>query len=165
MRLEGKGTLITGAGHGIGIDPGVRPERIESPAADRLTWIQDLYSERYSFLAADAIAYRPIGSTAAHNLEGPITLALATLTHAVPPAPTPTGPVPGACAGWQDPAEPHRHPALPRVLSPPTPKITRGPPTPPSPPPAPDKLTTALPNTSRMGVYFPVPPRPSPPPL
>ena len=63
----GKGEFLVamceqGAGHGIGIDPGVRPERIESAAADRLTWIQDLYSERYSFLAADAIVCR-------HTLE------------------------------------------------------------------------------------------------
>jgi len=63
----GKGEFLVamceeGAGQGIGIDPGVRPERIDSPAADRLTWIQDLYSERYSFLAADAIVCR-------HTLE------------------------------------------------------------------------------------------------
>lgn len=63
----GKGEFLTmmceaGAGAGIGIDPGARPERIESPAADRLTWIQDLYTERYSFIAADAIVCR-------HTLE------------------------------------------------------------------------------------------------
>jgi SAM-dependent methyltransferase len=63
----GKGEFLAamceeGAGQGIGIDPGVRPERIESSAADRLTWIQDLYSERYTFLAADAIVCR-------HTLE------------------------------------------------------------------------------------------------
>lgn len=63
----GKGEFLTmmceeGAGQGIGIDPGTHPERIESPAADRLTWIQDLYSERYGFLAADAIVCR-------HTLE------------------------------------------------------------------------------------------------
>lgn len=63
----GKGEFLVamceeGAGQGIGIDPGVRPERIVSAAADRLTWIPDLYSERYSFLAADAIVCR-------HTLE------------------------------------------------------------------------------------------------
>jgi hypothetical protein len=51
-----------GAGQGIGIDPGVRPERVETSAADRLTWVQDHYSDRYSFLAVDAIVCR-------HTLE------------------------------------------------------------------------------------------------
>jgi hypothetical protein len=63
----GKGEFLTmmceaGAGQGIGIDPGTHPERIDSPAADRLTWIKDLYSEHYGFLLADAIVCR-------HTLE------------------------------------------------------------------------------------------------
>ena len=63
----GKGEFLVmmceeGAGRGIGIDPGTRPERIDSPAADRLTWIQDLYSDRYGFILTDAVVSR-------HTLE------------------------------------------------------------------------------------------------
>jgi SAM-dependent methyltransferase len=63
----GKGEFLAmmceeGAGRGIGIDPGTRPERIDSPAADRLTWIQDFYSERYGFILSDAVVSR-------HTLE------------------------------------------------------------------------------------------------
>ncbi|WP_462186775.1 MULTISPECIES: class I SAM-dependent methyltransferase [unclassified Frankia] len=63
----GKGEFLVhmveqGAGAGIGIDPGVRPERITSPVAGRLTWITDLYSERYAHLTADAVVCR-------HTLE------------------------------------------------------------------------------------------------
>lgn len=68
----GKGEFLVhmleeGAGSGIGIDPGVRPERIDTPFADRLTWINDLYSGRYAHLAADAVVCR-------HTLEhiGPV---------------------------------------------------------------------------------------------
>lgn len=69
----GKGEFLVwmveaGAGHGIGIDPGVHPERIETDvAADRLTWIKDFYSEAYSHLEADAVVCR-------HTLEhiGPV---------------------------------------------------------------------------------------------
>lgn len=63
----GKGEFLTwmveaGAGQGIGIDPGVHPERIETDVADRLTWIADFYSEKYAHLAADAVVCR-------HTLE------------------------------------------------------------------------------------------------
>jgi SAM-dependent methyltransferase len=63
----GKGEFLVmmveaGAGRGIGIDPGVRPERIESDVADRLTWIRDFYSEDYAHLSADAVVCR-------HTLE------------------------------------------------------------------------------------------------
>jgi SAM-dependent methyltransferase len=63
----GKGEFLVqmvehGAGAGIGIDPGVNPARIESEAADRLTWIADLYSEKYSHIKADAVVCR-------HTLE------------------------------------------------------------------------------------------------
>jgi SAM-dependent methyltransferase len=63
----GKGEFLTwmveaGAGQGIGIDPGVHPERIDSEVADRLTWIADFYSEEYTHLAADAVVCR-------HTLE------------------------------------------------------------------------------------------------
>lgn len=63
----GKGEFLTwmveaGAGRGIGIDPGVHPERIESSASDRLEWIADFYSEEYTHLQADAVVCR-------HTLE------------------------------------------------------------------------------------------------
>jgi hypothetical protein len=59
----GKGEFLTmmveeGAGAGIGIDPGVKVDRIESPVADRLTWIADFYSESYQHLEADALVCR-----------------------------------------------------------------------------------------------------------
>ena len=63
----GKGEFLVmmveaGAGQGIGIDPGVRPERIESDVGDRLTWIKDFYSEAYAHLDVDAVVCR-------HTLE------------------------------------------------------------------------------------------------
>jgi cyclopropane fatty-acyl-phospholipid synthase-like methyltransferase len=63
----GKGEFLVhmvehGAGAGIGIDPGVNPDRIDSAAADQLTWIADLYSEKYAHIEADAIVCR-------HTLE------------------------------------------------------------------------------------------------
>jgi len=64
----GKGEFLVwmveaGAGHGIGIDPGVHPERIETAVeADRFTWIKDFYSEQYAHLDADAVVCR-------HTLE------------------------------------------------------------------------------------------------
>jgi cyclopropane fatty-acyl-phospholipid synthase-like methyltransferase len=63
----GKGEFLLhmvehGAGAGIGIDPGVNPDRIDSAAADQLTWIADLYSEKYAHIEADAIVCR-------HTLE------------------------------------------------------------------------------------------------
>jgi SAM-dependent methyltransferase len=63
----GKGEFLTmmveeGAASGIGIDPGVKVDRIESPVADRLTWIADFYSESYQHLEADAVVCR-------HTLE------------------------------------------------------------------------------------------------
>lgn len=63
----GKGEFLVlmaeaGIGKGIGIDPGVHPERIDSTAADRLEWIADFYDERYSDLEVDAVVCR-------HTLE------------------------------------------------------------------------------------------------
>jgi SAM-dependent methyltransferase len=63
----GKGEFLVwmveaGAGSGIGIDPGVHPERIDSAVADKLTWIADFYSEDYAHLEADAVVCR-------HTLE------------------------------------------------------------------------------------------------
>lgn len=52
---------------GIGIDPGYRPERTTSPAADRLRFIQDFYGPKYRHLQADYVCCR-------HTLEhiGPV---------------------------------------------------------------------------------------------
>ncbi len=63
----GKGEFLVemaraGAGHCIGIDPGVHPERIDDPAADGIDWITDFYDERYSHLDADVVICR-------HTLE------------------------------------------------------------------------------------------------
>lgn len=63
----GKGEFLTwmveaGVDSGVGIDPGVHPERLEADTADRIEWIADFYDERYSHLQADAIVCR-------HTLE------------------------------------------------------------------------------------------------
>ncbi len=63
----GKGEFLVnmveqGAGAGIGIDPGVRPERIDPALAGRITWIADYYTDKYSHLKADAVVCR-------HTLE------------------------------------------------------------------------------------------------
>ena len=47
---------------GIGIDPGYRPERTHSPAAARLTFIQDFYGPKFRDLEADYVCCR-------HTLE------------------------------------------------------------------------------------------------
>jgi hypothetical protein len=75
-KLAGKTALEIGCGKGeflvalcertgcsgIGIDPGYRPERTVSPAADRLTFIQDFYGPKYRHLQADYVCCR-------HTLE------------------------------------------------------------------------------------------------
>lgn len=63
----GKGEFLiemakAGAGHCIGIDPGVHPERIDDPDAADITWIADFYDERYTHLDADVVICR-------HTLE------------------------------------------------------------------------------------------------
>jgi cyclopropane fatty-acyl-phospholipid synthase-like methyltransferase len=63
----GKGEFLTwmvdaGAGSGVGIDPGVHPERLVGDAATRIEWIADFYDDRYAHLQADAIVCR-------HTLE------------------------------------------------------------------------------------------------
>ncbi|MDZ7734316.1 MAG: class I SAM-dependent methyltransferase [Acidimicrobiia bacterium] len=63
----GKGEFLVmmveaGIGKGIGIDPGVHPERIAPALADRVDWIADFYSEEYAHLDADAVVCR-------HTLE------------------------------------------------------------------------------------------------
>ncbi len=62
----GKGEFLAamcevGGNRGIGIDPSYIPERLEGDP-ERLTFIRDLYSERYVDLAADAVVCR-------HTLE------------------------------------------------------------------------------------------------
>jgi hypothetical protein len=63
----GKGEFITrlcelSGCNGIGIDPGYRPERNQSSALARLTFIRDLYGPKYAHLEADYISCR-------HTLE------------------------------------------------------------------------------------------------
>jgi len=63
----GKGEFLTelceiSGGSGIGIDPSYRPERNTSEAAERIEFIVDFYSEKYTHLRADYITCR-------HTLE------------------------------------------------------------------------------------------------
>ena len=64
----GKGEFLVemaraGAGHCIGIDPGVHAERWEGdPVGSNIEWISDFYDERYSDLDADVVICR-------HTLE------------------------------------------------------------------------------------------------
>lgn len=63
----GKGEFLAfmceaGVAKGIGIDPSAHPTRLESPAASRIEWITDFYSEAYTHLSADAVVCR-------HTLE------------------------------------------------------------------------------------------------
>ncbi len=74
--LEGKHALEVGCGKGeflamlceqgmasgVGLDPSYRPERLNSPAKDRIRFIQDFYGEKYAHLDADLICCR-------HTLE------------------------------------------------------------------------------------------------
>jgi hypothetical protein len=63
----GKGEFLTrlcelSGCSGIGIDPGYHPERNHSSAADRMTFIRDLYGPRYAHLQAEYVSCR-------HTLE------------------------------------------------------------------------------------------------
>ncbi|MEM6611712.1 MAG: SAM-dependent methyltransferase, partial [Cyanobacteria bacterium P01_C01_bin.72] len=51
-----------GNNRGVGIDPSVVPGRVESEAADRVTFIQDYYSEKHAEYVGDFICCR-------HTLE------------------------------------------------------------------------------------------------
>jgi SAM-dependent methyltransferase len=56
----GKGEFLTllcdvGPNTGVGFDPSYRPERNRHPAADRVTFIRDFYSEDYSDVEADFV--------------------------------------------------------------------------------------------------------------
>lgn len=63
----GKGEFLVdlcelGAGRGVGIDPAIVEERLDSPAAARIEWIRDYWSERYAHLGGDLVVCR-------HTLE------------------------------------------------------------------------------------------------
>ncbi len=63
----GKGEYLVGLCErsgcgGIGIDPGYRPERTSSSAADRISFIRDFYGPKYAHLHADYVCCR-------HTLE------------------------------------------------------------------------------------------------
>jgi hypothetical protein len=63
----GKGEFLTrlcelSGCNGLGVDPGYRPERNLSDAADRMTFIRDLYGPKYAHLQADYVSCR-------HTLE------------------------------------------------------------------------------------------------
>jgi SAM-dependent methyltransferase len=63
----GKGEFLAllcelGPNRGVGIDPAFVEERLDSPAAPRMRFITDVYSERYAGIAADAVVCR-------HTLE------------------------------------------------------------------------------------------------
>ncbi|HEY53857.1 MAG TPA: methyltransferase domain-containing protein [Caldilineae bacterium] len=56
----GKGEFLTllcelGDNRGVGVDPAYVPGRLDSPAAGRITFIRDFYSERYAHLRADFV--------------------------------------------------------------------------------------------------------------
>jgi SAM-dependent methyltransferase len=63
----GKGEFLVGLCErsgcsGVGVDPSYRPERTRSSAADRMTFIRDLYGPSYAYLQADYVCCR-------HTLE------------------------------------------------------------------------------------------------
>jgi SAM-dependent methyltransferase len=63
----GKGEFLVGlcersGCNGIGVDPAYRPERTRSSAAERMTFIRDLYGPKYAHLQADYVCCR-------HTLE------------------------------------------------------------------------------------------------
>jgi SAM-dependent methyltransferase len=63
----GKGEFLAllcelGPNRGVGIDPAFVAERLDSPAAERMRFVIDVYSERYAGIAADAVVCR-------HTLE------------------------------------------------------------------------------------------------
>lgn len=63
----GKGDFLAlmcerGGCEGIGVDPGLQPERVRDAAGGRIRWIVDFYGERYRDLTADLVLCR-------HTLE------------------------------------------------------------------------------------------------
>ena len=64
---SGKGEFLVsmvehGVGRAVGIDPSFVAGRVDSPVADRITFIKDYYSEAYAHLTGDAVICR-------HTLE------------------------------------------------------------------------------------------------
>jgi hypothetical protein len=64
---SGKGEFLAdmiaaGAGHAVGVDPALLDERLDPELVGRITFIKDLYSERYAHLTGDAVVCR-------HTLE------------------------------------------------------------------------------------------------
>ncbi|WP_205856864.1 class I SAM-dependent methyltransferase [Phytoactinopolyspora endophytica] len=63
----GKGEFLAemvraGVASGVGVDPGVHPERIDDDVADRLSWVKGFFPQDYPVLDADAVICR-------HTLE------------------------------------------------------------------------------------------------
>lgn len=63
----GKGDFLAalidaGVGHGVGVDPAVRPERVDPALGARATWIRGLFPESLPAIDADAVVCR-------HTLE------------------------------------------------------------------------------------------------
>ncbi|WP_216843530.1 class I SAM-dependent methyltransferase [Phytoactinopolyspora alkaliphila] len=63
----GKGEFLAemvraGVASGIGVDPGVHPERIDDDVANRLTWVKGFFPEDFPLIDADAVICR-------HTLE------------------------------------------------------------------------------------------------
>ncbi|WP_216852928.1 class I SAM-dependent methyltransferase [Phytoactinopolyspora halotolerans] len=63
----GKGEFLAemvraGVASGVGVDPGVHPERIDADVAEKLTWVKGFFPEDYPELDADAVICR-------HTLE------------------------------------------------------------------------------------------------
>ena len=59
----GKGDFLAmlceaGNSRGVGFDPSYEGDRVTGPVAERLTFVQDLYSERYANLSADIVTSR-----------------------------------------------------------------------------------------------------------
>ena len=57
----GKGEFLMllcelGDNRGVGFDPGVHPNRIQGPAADRVRVVQDFYTEKYAYYQGDFVA-------------------------------------------------------------------------------------------------------------
>jgi len=79
----GKGEFLwemarAGIGHGVGVDPGVKPERTPADVADALTWVQGFFPQDHPVLAADAVVCR-------HTLEhiGPVEEFMRTVRAAI----------------------------------------------------------------------------------
>jgi SAM-dependent methyltransferase len=79
----GKGEFLAemaraGIGHGVGIDPGVKPERTPDDVAEGLSWVQGFFPDDYPVLHADAVVCR-------HTLEhiGPVEEFMRTVRAAI----------------------------------------------------------------------------------